>query len=161
MGYNYGMRNRGGFTLLELLIVVAVIALLAGAISRTLPDARSSGNDAGVKAELSTIQVQAIQYFGIGNTYGADNTGTTASCTASGTVFNDSSTDLDQSIQNAMASLKKNAYGGAAQVYCRSNASSFVVAARLADGTYWCVDSTSASVPETSAPASDETNCLR
>jgi prepilin-type N-terminal cleavage/methylation domain-containing protein len=159
MRYNYDMRRINGFTLFELLIVIAVICLLSAVVLLTLPESRGKGNDAAVKADLGTLQVQAIQYFSIGSTYGMINIGSTASCTAAGTVFNDSNTDLDQPIQNAVLSVQKNANGGAAQVYCRSNANSFVVSARLTDGTYWCVDSTSVALPETAAPAINETSC--
>lgn len=153
------MHSNRGFTLIELLVALTILAILLSIVLLSLPDSRSRGNDAAVKANLSTIQVQAIQYFGIGNTYGADNIGSSASCTAAGTVFNDTSTTIEDIIQSAVLSAQKNANGGASQLYCRSNANSFVVAAQLYGGTYWCVDSKSAAVEKTTAPGIGDTSC--
>lgn len=148
-----------GFTLLELLVVIAVIAILATVVIMSYPSARGKGNDAGVKADLATIQVQAVQYFGIGNTYGVLNTGSIASCSTSGTVFNDTATTIDGPVQSAVASAQKSANGGSSQVYCRSNASSFVVAAKLSSGAYWCVDSKGNMLEKNTAPDTGSVDC--
>ncbi len=60
------MRKRKGFTLVEIMIVVAIIALLASIAIPNLLTARKSANDAAAKAELQTIQT-AIENYAIDN----------------------------------------------------------------------------------------------
>ena len=54
------MKNfKKGFTLLELLIVVAIIALLTALVLGYLGSARNKGNDAGIKENLRNANAQA------------------------------------------------------------------------------------------------------
>src|SRR3989344_5930837 len=58
---------RRGFTILELLIVIAVIALLASVILVALGETRKKGEDAGIKNNLSIIRTQAALYYEVHN----------------------------------------------------------------------------------------------
>jgi len=60
------MKKRKGFTLVEIMIVVAIIALLASIAIPNLLTARKTANDAAAKAELQTIQT-AIENYAIDN----------------------------------------------------------------------------------------------
>lgn len=55
-------QNEAGFTLIELIIVMAIIAILAGISIFTLGDARKSGRDAKRKTDLETIRA-AIEIY--------------------------------------------------------------------------------------------------
>jgi prepilin-type N-terminal cleavage/methylation domain-containing protein len=65
-----------GFTLLELLIVVSVIAIIAGMSLMSYSNTRSDSEDRAVRVEMQQLQQAVIRYFSDQNTY--DN-GTTAS----------------------------------------------------------------------------------
>jgi type II secretory pathway pseudopilin PulG len=152
------MKSSRAFTLIELLVIVSIIGILAGTVLVALSSSKGRGNDAGVKADLATIQVQATLYYGIGNTYGATNTGATASCSASGTVFNDTTTTIDDIVGKAVASANKDIASGSTLI-CQNTSSAFLVAGQITNGHYWCVDSIGSAVEETSAPANTLTAC--
>ena len=54
-----------GFTLIELLVVIAIIGVLSAVVLASLNTARSKGNDAGVKANLNAVNVQAALYLSL------------------------------------------------------------------------------------------------
>jgi len=56
------MRTKKGFTLVEIMIVVAIIALLAAIAVPNLLTARRSANDAATQAELRTLQTSLENY---------------------------------------------------------------------------------------------------
>ena len=64
--------RRRGFTLIELLVVIAIIGVLSAVVLASLNTARSKGDDAAIKSDLSTIQVQSELYYdGHGSSYGS------------------------------------------------------------------------------------------
>ena len=53
------LKRERGFTLLELMVVVGLVAILASLVMVALGTARGKGGDAGVKSNLHTIANQA------------------------------------------------------------------------------------------------------
>ena len=138
------MTKLRGFTLIELLVVIAIIGVLSAVVLASLNTARSKGNDAGVKANLNSVNVQAALYLSDNaNSYGTfdDGVGAAAACptSGSGSVFHDGT------IMRAIAAALLDSSGGSAM--CLSNDSDYAVAvSRPAEvatttSTYWCVDS--------------------
>ena len=63
------MKKRSGFTLVELLIVMAVLAILVGIAVPAFQGMREQGNVARSQGDLRTIQNALESYYGTNNAY--------------------------------------------------------------------------------------------
>ena len=67
-------RNNSGFTLVEIMIVVLIVALLASIAIPNLLRARMSAHDASAQATLKAISTAMESYLSVNTTYPPDTT---------------------------------------------------------------------------------------
>ena len=120
------MKKTKGFTLIELLVVIAIIGILSSVVLASLNSARSKGQLAKVKEELSSARNQAALY--------AVDDGFTGVCT-------------DTQVQSIVASLLLSA--NAAD--CVEPATGFAMHATVGSDI-WCTDETAYLGKTTGAP---------
>jgi len=118
------------FTIIELIVVVAIIGILSSVVMFFVSKPGSQAADNAVKANLLTVRKQSEVYYISGNTYGS----VQPNCT--GGVFD------DPTVVAAIAEVKKN-LGGNQVVTCNGNENKWALKADSLKTTneMWCVDS--------------------
>jgi len=151
-------RTNKGFTLIELLVVIAIIGILSAVVLASLNTARTKGNDAAIKANLSGLRAQGEILYADNNCYGD-----AASCNAAAiavsacptAVTTNNSLFDNTTVINAIAGAVANSDGVAASAQCSEsiNGGAWAISVKLKTNTalYWCVDSSGQSKQRTGA----------
>lgn len=131
-----------GFTVMELLVVIALIGLLATIVLIITWSARDLGNDSKIMSQLANMRSAADSFYNSQTppSYGIPNANSACSGPdAAGSVFVDE--------ESGMAMLTNvNNYPSGTTLVCNNNATSWAVQASLnQQNRYWCVDSSGSS----------------
>ncbi len=150
-------KTSNGFTLVEILVVIAIIGILAAIVLASLGTARKKGSDAKIQEQMNSIRNAAESYFTSHSNYGAAGAGATDCATG------DMTTDATTGFAALMSSTT---WPDSVVPTCVNNsdastdATAFAAWHVLSDGTsYWCVDSTGVSKFEAAAPGATDTAC--
>lgn len=147
-----------GFTLMELLVVVAIIGMLSSVILTSVNSARNKGADAAIKANLTNSRAEAEIFYD-------SNTSYDGVCATTGTArIGDSVNAAERAYKGTVTTYADgtastwntgqchdNANAWAAWVPLKASASGSIVA--------WCVDSTGVSKQTTTALAGNIFAC--
>lgn len=126
-------KKSAGFTLIELIVVIAIIGILAAIMFIALGESRDRGKDANIEANLVNARAQIEVYYHLnGQAY-------TGVCDAT-------QADSPQGAADFVAAADRE--NGAGVVTCLDAASEWAIEAQLvADETqFLCIDSTGAAV---------------
>ncbi len=142
-----------GFSLIELMVVVAVIALLSALSMQYLGSAKKRGDDTAVKTNLATVRaVSEIFFLENGNSYlpsGGSNF-SLATCP----VYNASGVNMlsvSKPVADSIAEATKRGIGNA----CANSSARWAVAVGLKEvpGSSWCVDAEGAAKVVNTTPS--------
>lgn len=140
------LQLKKGFTLVELLIVIAIIGVLSSIVLNALSGARTKAADSKIKQQLVGFRraAEIFYYNQTPNSYGVT---VSNSCSTAGSVFASQSTNDGNpySYLNTWAGITT-----PSQITCYSTGSAYAVSISLSSG-YWCVDSTNTSKSRNSA----------
>lgn len=138
------MNKNKGFSLLELLVIVAIIGLIATVVFSALGSARTKSNDAAIKSALTQVANQADIYFASVGSY--INVCSTASNNSDPKGVNGMILRASKSLQAVEVNVNGN--GGAVEVRCNDDPLSsggfgraWAAQIPLSDGKYFCMDS--------------------
>lgn len=142
-----------GFTFIELMVVIGVIAILSAITLATLNYERQHSKDVAIINDLELVRQQAESYFGDNSNYGTQLA--TGKCDTAGTMFTDSNYPGFARAFNAIKSLNgAPTIGTITYITCNTGPAgycsagkcgTYAVGVKLASGSYWCVDSTGVS----------------
>ncbi len=116
------MKTSKGFTIIELLVVVAIIAVLTGIVLVNVTSYINKGKDAAIQGNLSTVLTNAAVYY--------DNTGSYTGLCA------------DTSVATPLTAAESS-FGAASVTDCNVTATTWAACGQLkVSDSYFCVDST-------------------
>ena len=143
-------KHTRGFTLVELMLVIALIGILTSIILASIGNARTKGDEVKTKSQLAAIQTAATIYYGShANSYGST---VTNDCTTAGSFFQDTDSHM-------AALVDIGTYPQGTTLTCNANDSAYAVSATLSNGAWWCVDSLGTAKGESSNIGADVTAC--
>lgn len=145
--------RKRGFTLMELLVVLAIIGLLSAIAYGALHASRSKANDAKVKTQLSEARKSAEVYFHNNNGSYTASTMPSPASACTGVFF----TDIPSGMNEILG--KSTSWPTGTTLSCHSTDSAYIITASLSGAgscnpsgpnthtctNYWCVDSRGAS----------------
>ena len=137
---------RRGFSLIEWLVVIAIIGILAALVLVALNSARDKANDARIKSDIGQLRIFAdIIFVTNGRSYDIAGAGQVGPCLQDSP--RDATTCITGNIKGGVGILSDDitdAFPGGSGIASHSTPNLFCVEAQLRDSTFLCMDNTGA-----------------
>lgn len=117
-------QSGAGFTLLELLVAVAIIGLIASIVLVGIAQRQRNAKREAIVSEMNQVSKQAESFY-------VDHDGYAGICT--------SGNDLTD--QGRLGELKNSIEEKGGEIKCMSTVNDYAVSSALPTGNHWCVDS--------------------
>ncbi|MCK9578312.1 DUF2341 domain-containing protein [bacterium] len=134
------MEQIKSFTLIELLIVIAIIGILTGILIVSMTSATNSANDARRKADINQL-VKAITI--IKTTDGSLPTETNANCKLGSTNSSENCSGIEAKLTAQGIAIPKDPVSGNYYIYNRVSADDFTISASMSDNSNYSYSSAS------------------
>jgi prepilin-type N-terminal cleavage/methylation domain-containing protein len=130
-----------GFTLVELLVVLAIIAVLAAVVLVALGGSKNTANDTAVKTYTNDVQEAAAVYMQTYGDYGTPFASGLCPTSAGSSMFY-SNADIQSFINTLNTQNGGKTKCASGNTSGSGNATSFAIASPVSNTSqYWCVDS--------------------
>ena len=159
------MRFNKGFTLIEILIVVAIIGILSAIVMASLGSAKGKGNDVAIQSNLANIRAQSELYYSFVGNYGSGTPSPSPSysqcANVSGSVIGSSTLGFANALKAVVKLNGGTTLGTDPYVACSNMGTPMsnwaIIASTSKPTVNWCVDSSgqSKSEPSTSVGISN------
>ncbi|MEN9604898.1 MAG: hypothetical protein RJB39_583 [Candidatus Parcubacteria bacterium] len=146
------MNQNRGFTLIELMVVIALVGMLALIVLAALSSAKGRGDDAGIQSTMKNLQTQSGLYYSQNGNVGV----TSGDCVTAGSMFADATT---YGLSKLLTGLRAKTTVACFSTAAPSNI--WIISAQLkSDPTkYWCIDHGGISRQRTQPATSTLTMC--
>lgn len=142
------MQKNKGFTLLEILVVIAIVGVLASIVLVLLGNAKNKSLDNKVKAVLNQARTQASIFYTTGGTYSGVCTSTNDTANPKGIY----GMVLSAAQVVGISSVTVNGTGSTTTATCNTNGTTFAAEVPITGtGNLWCVDGTQKGKVETTS----------
>ena len=130
------MKNQKGFTLIELIVVIAIIVILATIILININGYINKGSDAAAKEDMSTLLTSATNYYATNGSFASVSTNSDYANAVTGIGSSEGTTGLKYSLVTACDTDDACSTAGSTK-WCAC----FVEKAITSPATDFCVDS--------------------
>jgi prepilin-type N-terminal cleavage/methylation domain-containing protein len=145
------MKTSKGFTIIELLVVVAIIAVLTGIVLVNVTSYIAKGKDAAVKGNMSTMLTDGAVFYDSNSTYTGFYSGTTSPITTTaGCTGNSGFVNTCTAMVNAGYNSVTFTCAGAANCNTAGATGWCAMVTEKANTNTFCVDSTGAKIEKAS-----------
>lgn len=134
------MNKQKGFTIIELIVVIAIIAVLAAIVLVNVTQYITKGRDSAIKGNLSTLSTDAAVVYDAASSYNSSAENSACASTAANLIYN--------TINSYGLNMATTGYYS-----CQNNSTSFCACAVMASNVSnaFCVDSAGRKLSLTSA----------
>ena len=142
------IKKQKGFTIIEIIVVVAIIAILASIILANVTSYNVKSKDAAAKGNLNSLITAAVKYYSVHNSYDL--------------FFETEGENVNPDVAKIASALEKLGYDLENDITLGGNESNWCISLPLrqfSEATYYCVDSKGIKTQSVTAMCANDGSC--